>query len=76
MSHYAKVKEQKDSTLAREPANKPNLNRFLGLALLAVLFIGAMAVLASVIWTPLKLTGTANVTVNDLPDHEVRYVGN
>lgn len=57
--------------------NLGGMNKIAKVALVAVLFIGVMAVLGNVIWIPLKLSGTANVTENTPPPTtSSRYVAN
>lgn len=78
MSHYAKVREPNQRTEKPQGATlRPQIKRVLGLVLFAALFVGSMIVLANVIWIPLKLSGSANVTENNPPPTESkRYVSN
>ena len=77
MSHYQTPRRLKLKASLGTGASSTTTRHILILALLAALFFGGMAVLGSVIYIPLKLNGSANVTENTPPPTQSsRYTSN
>ena len=82
MSHYARVREPKETTaeVPNHPDRSIDKTKILGLALMAIIFMSGAWVFAnglSVIWDPLHIPGHITITEEENPpNHEDRWMAN